>query len=278
MKFTRLENICNGLLNLLGKGKRIEEDSIYIYLDGMLDVMEKQTNDWPASYAKLNQYVEQIWDLREIDGLTQEQTFLLGSIWGTAKLMAMKKDREKNKYEINDLASRYLNNKWIFKEICARPGVRHKDLAVKGKRSASGLTQILSQMIQAQLIVCNHMGRENHYYLLDRGEQVYEKIKETEKEQRRLKKEQQKILERPNIKVNNKLRPRVVGLDQLEIIGNHDYVGSVFENDIVHIKYYQSPIVGFDKENINFIAENRMGERDVCENSIKNLLINALPI
>lgn len=275
MKFTRLENICNGILQLLGKGKRIEEDNIYIYLDGMLDVMEKQTNEWPASYVKLNHYVGQMWELREIDGLTQEQNFLLGSIWGTAKLMEMKKQREKQKYEITDLASVYFRNKWIFREISASPGVRHKELAAKGKRSASGLTQLLSQMIQKQLIACNHMGRENHYYLLDRGEQVYEKIKEEEKKQRRLKIEQQGMQVLANtIIANNRLGEREVGMFNFQLKSNRDFYKSVFANQLDHGSYYNYLVNEFE-ENKDLINDNMIGERDVCENPIKNLLINA---
>ena len=275
MKFTRLENICNGLLQLLGKGKRIEEDNIYIYLDGMLDVMEKQTNEWPTSYVKLNHYVGQMWELREIDRLTQEQTFLLGSIWGTAKLMEMKRQREKRRYEITDLASVYFKNKWIFREISARPGVRHIELAAKGKRSASGLTQLLSQMIQKQLIACNHMGRENHYYLLDRGEQVYEKIKEDEKKQRRLKKDQQGMQVLANaIIANNRLGEREVGMLDVQLKSNRDFYKFVFANQLDH-GIYNNYLVNEFEENKDLINDNMIGERDVCENPIKNLLINA---
>ena len=186
MANNRLANICKGLLDLLKKEKRVEEEQLYVYWDGMIDLLEIHQDNWPVSYRELSEYVERKWSFRNFDKMSAEEVFLCGSIWGSSKLMKQKALRTVRNLELKDLISKYMNNDnlRILEIVYKTPGIRHKDLAEKIQKSASGLTQTLFPMMKEGLLDYNHMGRENHYYLQPEGEMVYQQVRKLKRKER----------------------------------------------------------------------------------------------
>lgn len=184
MGLSRLRNISKGILQLICNKKHLDEEMVHIYIEGLVDALEDQADKLPTPCIKLMENIEEIWDFRQFEEISKEEAFLFGSIWGTSKLMKKKIARTKRRSDLSDLVHSYIKYKWIFKEISAKPGIMHKELAHKGGMSASLLTQTLSGMIQNQFITYNHLGREKHYYLLETGEKLYQNMEdeETQKE------------------------------------------------------------------------------------------------
>ena len=180
MGLSRLRNISKGILQLICNKKHLDEEMVHIYIEGLVDALEDQADKLPTPCIKLMENIEEIWDFRQFEEISKEEAFLFGSIWGTSKLMKKKIARTKRRSDLSDLVHSYIKYKWIFKEILAKPGIMHKELAHKGGMSASLLTQTLSGMIKNQFITYNHLGREKHYYLLETGEKLYQNMKEEE--------------------------------------------------------------------------------------------------
>lgn len=174
----RLENICESLLELLQKGKCIDEEHVHIFLDSAVDCLDGETDeDKPQKLGRLAAYVQKKWQYREIDSMTSEQAFLCGGIWGGIKLLGMARERNEKSVRLEVLKKQYAGYYDFFHAIATEPGIKHKELAEKCGKSASLLSQFAAGVKREGLIVCRPVGREKYYYLRPLGTQVYDALR-----------------------------------------------------------------------------------------------------
>lgn len=198
----RLENICESLMELFQKEKRIDEEQVYIFLEGAVDFLNREADEHKTvKLDKLGAYLQKKWQYREIEQMTPEQAFLCGSIWGGAKLLGIKRERKETVFEFHELKKKHSVHYDLLHAISVDPGIKHKDLAGKLKKSTSHLSQYVIDVIRDGLITCSRIGREKYYYLSPLGEQVYDELKKE-------KLEGQKVRERITMEIWTVKRPK----------------------------------------------------------------------
>ena len=179
----RLENICEGLMELLQKDKRIEEEQVHVFFEGAVDCLNGE-EDKTVKLDKLTAYLQKKWQYREIESMTPEQAFLCGSIWGGTRVFCLKRERKETAFRFEELKQQYSGQYAFFHAIAANPGIKHKDLAEECGKSVSLLSQFAAGVKKDGLITCRHVGRETYYYLRPLGEQVHEELKREKQKQK----------------------------------------------------------------------------------------------
>lgn len=183
----RLENICETLMELLQKDKRINEEQVHVFFEGTVDDLNEETDETKTvNLDKLTAYLQKEWQYREIESMTSEQAFLCGSIWGAIKLLGLKRERREKTFRLEELKKQYAGNYDFLHAIAVNPGIKHKDLAEKCGKSISLLSQFAAGVKKDGMITCRHIGRETYYYLRPLGEQVYEELKHEKLEKHKL--------------------------------------------------------------------------------------------
>lgn len=176
MKQTRLGNICKDILaHWRGEGK-IDEEQCYVFFDGVLDKILDPEEELTPDYKKVSAELREVWQYKDFSDLTPEEAFLYGSLWGGIQLAGLCEKRENQRKTVEKLTCVYENKAWFFEAIYKNPGIRHKDLAMKGNQSTSQLSQFVSGVVKEGLIAYDRVGREKYYYLQKRGELVYRGI------------------------------------------------------------------------------------------------------
>lgn len=172
-----MENICENLMELFQKNKRIDEEQVYIFFEGAADCLNGRMNeDKTIKLDKLTTYLQKKWQYREIEGMTSEQAFLCGSIWGVTKLLGMKRERKEQAFRLEELKRQYSEHYDFLHAIAVSPGIKHKDLAEECGKSVSLLSQFAVGVKRDGLITCSRIGRETYYYLRPLGEQIYKEL------------------------------------------------------------------------------------------------------
>lgn len=183
----RLENICEGLMELLQKDKRIDEEQVHVFFEGAADCLNGGTEeDKTVKLDKLAAYLQKKWQYRDIESMTSEQAFLCGSIWGGTKLLGIKRERRENAFRLEELKKQYSGHYDFLHAIAADTGIKHKDLAEKCGKSVSLLSQFAAGVKKDGLITCRRIGREKYYYLRPLGEQVYGDLKQEKLEREKI--------------------------------------------------------------------------------------------
>ena len=183
----RLENICENLMELFQKNKRIDEEQVHIFFEGAADCLNERTNeDKTVKLDKLTTYLQKKWQYREIEGMTSEQAFLCGSIWGVTKLLGMKRERKEQAFRLEELKRQYSGHYDFLHAIAVSPGIKHKDLAEECGKSVSLLSQFAVGVKRDGLITCSRIGREKYYYLRPLGEQVHEELRKEKLERQKI--------------------------------------------------------------------------------------------
>ena len=172
----RLENICEGLMELLQKDKRIDEEQVHVFFEGAIDWLNGE-EDRTVKLDKLAAYLQKKWQYREIEGMALEQAFLCGSIWGGTRLLGLKREWKEKTYRFEELKKQYTGHYDFLHAIAVNPGIKHKDLARECGKSASLLSQFATRVKKDRLITCRHIGRETYYYLRPMGERVFEELR-----------------------------------------------------------------------------------------------------
>lgn len=181
----RLENICEGLMELLQKDKRIDEEQVHVFFEGAVDCLNGE-EDKTVKLDRLTAYLQKKWQYREIESMVPEQAFLCGSIWGATRLLGLKRERREKTFRFEELKKQYTGHYDFFHAIAENPGIKHKDLAGKCGKSVSLLSQFATGVKKDGLITCRRIGRETYYYLRPLGEQVYEEIKQEKLEKEKI--------------------------------------------------------------------------------------------
>lgn len=180
---TRLQNISDVILQgLRAQTQEKIEEQVYILFDGIVDLIQKIGDSTILDGCEeLFHYLNETWQYRDFDGLSQETSFLMGSIWGAMKTAETSRKRSMEEMNIQDLISKYDDYYWLFDAIAKSPGIRHKSLAAKGAKSPSELSQFVSRMESENLLMYSRTGREKYYYLQEKGRKVYEGIKKAKR-------------------------------------------------------------------------------------------------
>lgn len=187
MKKTRLDNMSKLLLDELRAHKEFSEEQVLIFFDGLIDSTQGEYRQKESKeYTSLRSWINEKWVYRELDDLSHQLSFLLGALWGGITLRGMKNKRKKEELNIDQLVTKYRNNYWFFNAIANQPGIMHKQLAEKGGITSSELSQFATRIYKEDLFSYNRVGREKYYFLQQRGEEVYKRLKQARKARRGL--------------------------------------------------------------------------------------------
>lgn len=178
MEQKRLRNICQDILACWSEKKELDEEQGYIFFDGILDTISCEEEEFGSDYEKVSTKLNEMWQYKNWGKMSVENAFLCGSLWGGLKIAELSRKRARQQKTVEKLALVYANKLWFFEAISMNPGIRHKDLALKGYQSASQLSQFVNRVTREGLITYNRVGREKYYYLQKQGELVYAAIKQ----------------------------------------------------------------------------------------------------
>lgn len=178
MKQTRLGNICRDILMRWREKRSVDEELVYIFFDGILDMLHDSEKDNSIpDYRKVTDRLQDIWQYKDFDKMSKEEIFLYGGLWGGMQMAEINVRRKRQEKSVDELVCAYKNKQWFFDAIASQPGIRHKELAERGNQSTSQLSQFVIKAAKEKLITYNRIGREKYYYLGKKGELVYEKMK-----------------------------------------------------------------------------------------------------
>lgn len=235
----RLANVCRGILECIKKGRAIEEEQAFVFLDGIVDVLTNpEAEGFENELEALAVHVKESWQYGDVERMSGEQAFLCGGLWAGEQIIEKSRNRKQESRMIFDLARKYENNVWILKAIDRKPGIRHKELAAYGKVSPSRLSQFIANITSDGLLTYNRSGREKYYYLQKRGEQVYGEIKRRER--------------------------RVAAHQSLtyKAINNHEYEDEILIGDIMQKHSSYAPLI--PKEDYSKLIVTRNGNTAVA--------------
>lgn len=178
------ENVCNGLLERLNAGKSIEEEHVSVFMNSIAGLQKEEAASSPA-YKKLYDALQKMWHYKDLK-VSYEENFLLGGIWGVLKLIHEEIEKKQRRETLDLLVAKYKDQYWFLEEIDRNPGIKHKDLAKKGGKSTSQLSQFFKAISAENLVGYNRAGREKYYYLQQTGRLVYDEIKKYREKKRSL--------------------------------------------------------------------------------------------
>lgn len=180
MKRTRLQNISKVILDSIKGKKNIQEEQVSIFLDGIVDYEQgADERTIPTECQDLEHWIEETWQYRDLSAFSQESTFLLGGLWGAFAMKRIQKRRKKDEFCIEQLVTKYRDYYWFFSAIANNPGIMHKQLAARGGKTSSELSQFVARVYKEDLFSYNRVGREKYYFLQEKGEEVYRRMKES---------------------------------------------------------------------------------------------------
>lgn len=178
MKNTRLQNVCEGILERWQTGKQIQETQVHIFqIEIMNFLIYGENQKLPKSYYSLQKKVKETWHYHEYEKMGKQDIFLLGSLWDSMQLLSLKSETARDKMSIADLAKRYRRYEWFFATIKRYPGINHTELAHKGRKTTSELSQFVARISQENLYTSSRVGREKYYFLAERGEELLKEMR-----------------------------------------------------------------------------------------------------
>lgn len=187
MKQKRLENICQEILAYIEKDYEISEEMVLALAQG-LTFYDGREEKMPSSYIRLLDEIGQKWQYRETEQLSVEQTFIMGSIWGCLQMAEARRRYAMNEIskiqQWNVLLKKYKDKVCLLNVIRRQPGIRHKDLAQRSRKSPSQMTQIMTGMVNDRLVTCNYAGREKFYFITELGQKLCQEETLKQKQER----------------------------------------------------------------------------------------------
>lgn len=208
MKQTRLGNICRDILAHWYGKRRVNEEQADIFYEGILDQMDSQEKETSQEYQELTRKLHEMWHYKDFEKMSAEEKFLCGGLWGGMKVLELSVRRRDQQQAVSELVQAYGRKTWFFEAIANHPGIRHKDLAERGKQSPSQLSQFISKAVKEGVVTYNRVGREKYYFLGKRGELVYEEIK---RKQDSMNKEREKFTVSRALRLNNQSESQQAG-------------------------------------------------------------------
>ncbi len=180
-KGSPLRAVCRRLTDHLRSRQGITEDQVLSLMDELAAEEPKDLPDMPEEYRKMSFMLGEAWRYREWKKLSSEQAFFYGGLWGSVRSFECRYQKIRDEDRMKMLIPKYKDKDWLFQAIESRPGILHKELAQKGKISASRLTQIMDDEDIDYLISHRLSGRQKYYFLKPQGEELLGKLKSTNK-------------------------------------------------------------------------------------------------
>ncbi len=244
--------------------KNILQDQVFYFIEklaGVEDIFGDMSEI--TDYKAMRRRMEEIWQYREWEGMTAEQAFLYGQLYGCIKLCEYGKQERKNKQRLELDAAKYNNKLWLFRAIKESPGIQHKELAAKGEVSPSRLSQIMDEEEMQNLVSYRVSGREKYYFLGPRGKELLERLEQQSQINRAFKQIVWKPTEFPNM-VEWEL---IYDAEDSELICNNSFITEHINEYRKMIKNHaarqmEKPYVY--SRNSYGIVENGMGGKDEC--------------
>lgn len=96
MKQTRLGNICRDILMRWREKRSVDEELVYIFFDGVLDMLHdsEKENSIP-DYREVCDGLQDIWQYKDFGEMSKEEIFLYGGLWGGKQILSQMQDRKK---------------------------------------------------------------------------------------------------------------------------------------------------------------------------------------
>lgn len=187
-KHITLDRIIDDISTCMAFKKELTQELLFSFMkkfiaDNGSFFDAKKTKSYKAMRSRLNE----LWQYREWEDMSSEQAFLYGQLFGCVRLCEYREQSHQDIAWTNYLLSKYEDSK-LFYIVKRNPGIRHKDLAQEIGLTAGRLSQMMDEEDTKDLIVSRVMGREKHYFLGAKGEELLQKLeaqkREAEKENR----------------------------------------------------------------------------------------------
>lgn len=94
MKQTRLGNICSDILAHWYGNRRVDEEQVYIFCDGILDQIDSQEKETAQEYQELSGKLHEMWYYKDFEKMSVEETFLCGVLWGGMEILGLSVRRQ----------------------------------------------------------------------------------------------------------------------------------------------------------------------------------------
>lgn len=156
--------------------KDIEDEMVFYILDKMSErfVESHDDTEWQC-YEHFLDKLNKIWQYKQFDGLSSEQSYLYGGIWGGLSMLAYIKRKKTASQKCHTLASKYgKDSAYLFlNSVYKTPGVQNKELAKLCNETPAKVSQIASEAVKEGLVSTRTLGKEKCYYIRTMGEGVY---------------------------------------------------------------------------------------------------------
>lgn len=163
----------------------IPEDDMKLLLDLLTTIIRNDDQQIiPENYHLLSDVVSQYWRTNQYQNSVEtEFIYQMGRLDTCIKLIDIFMIKETEKKESENL-KRFMQSHFDFIEtLYNNRGIRHKDLAAKThKGNASALTQFVSSIQHYGIFRTMTIGREKLYYIMPKGEKLYQELCEEKRD------------------------------------------------------------------------------------------------
>ncbi|WP_405289576.1 hypothetical protein [Methanobrevibacter sp.] len=165
--------------------KTIEDEMLFYILDTMSERFVESHDDskWQC-YSHMLDKLNKVWQYKQFEGISSEQSYLYGAIWGSLSMLSSIKEKKVTSQKCHTLAMKYdTDSEYIFlKSILDSPGIQNKKLAGLCDVTNARVSQIASKALKDGLISTQIFGKEKCYYIRTLGESVHDIIRNHRKQ------------------------------------------------------------------------------------------------
>lgn len=129
--------------------------------------------EWQC-YEQFLDKLNKIWQYKQFEGLSSEQSYLYGGIWGGLSMLSYIKKKKIASQKCHTLASKYGEaSAYLFlNSVYKTPGVQNKELAKLCNVTPARISQIAGEAVKEGLVSTRTLGKEKRYYIRTMGEGV----------------------------------------------------------------------------------------------------------
>ncbi len=157
----------------------IPEDLLYEFSTEAAQIVEMHNPDSiPEEFWKLENYVELYWRSRQfIHEKNNIRIFQMGQLLSHTNMIRIWSERIEQETSLDEYARMFQDKYLFFNCISNDYGITHKELAEQMSISVSALSQFVNKTKSLGFFMSRAMGREKHYYLTDKGNQLLRLMK-----------------------------------------------------------------------------------------------------
>lgn len=156
--------------------KEIEDEMVFYIFEKMSEhfVESHDDTEWQC-YEQFLDKLNKIWQYKQFEGLSSEQSYLYGGIWGGLSMLSYIKKKKTASQKCHTLASKYGEaSAYLFlNSVYKTPGVQNKELAKLCNVTPARISQIAGEAVKEGLVSTRTLGKEKRYYIRTMGEGVY---------------------------------------------------------------------------------------------------------